>query len=97
VFSCEPKRGIATTHRLLGDLGEIMSFYSEMRRQKEESEHNIRNVIGVETFKSLMESTFEQQKQGECCQTCDRILKCNCPIQGKVDRSAKSCIHYKAK
>jgi len=40
---------------------------------------------------------FEPTKLGECCQTCDRIRKCNCPVQGKVDESAKDCIHYKSK
>lgn len=74
-----------------------MSFYSEMKRQQEESEYNIKNIVGVDTFKSLMESNFEPNKLGERCQTCDRIRKCNCPVQGKVEESAKDCIHYRLK
>ena len=74
-----------------------MSFYSEMKRQQEEAEWNIKNIVGVDEFKKLMESNFEMEKQGECCQTCDRVRKCNCPVQGKVLPYAKHCEHYKSK
>ena len=56
-----------------------------------------RKTMSVEEFNKQMGCNFDNEKQGDCCRTCVRVLKCNCPVQGKIPIYTQHCNFYKSK